>query len=51
MDPEVVIAVVLVGAPFWAISVFSVAKMVLEGFQSADTQQITERTSGSVPQK
>lgn len=49
MDTEIVIAVVAVASPFWALSVFTVAKTILEGFQSADTQVVTERVSGTVP--
>lgn len=40
-----VIAIVAVAAPFWALAVYGVAKTMLEGFQSADTQAVTERVS------
>lgn len=49
METEVVIAVVAVGSPFWALAVYAVGKVMLEGFQSADTQAVTERVSGQVP--
>lgn len=49
METEVVIAVVAVGAPFWALGIYAVAKTMLEGFQSADIQAVTERVSGQVP--
>lgn len=49
METEVVIAVVAVGAPFWALAVYTVGKVIVEGFSSADTQVVTERVSGQVP--
>lgn len=49
METEIVIAVVAVGAPFWALGVYAVGKVMLEGFQSADVQAVTERVSGQVP--
>lgn len=49
MEVEVIIAVVAVASPFWALGVYAVGKVMLEGFQSADVQAVTERVSGQVP--